>query len=79
MAVYAWRGRNARGESVKGLTDAASENGVADQLMAMGVSPVQIQLHSAETKTDADNWFARLSRTPVSVEDVLVPCATPCL
>jgi MSHA biogenesis protein MshG len=72
MAVYAWRGRNARGESVKGQLEAATENGVADQLIAMGVSPVQISVVAEEVKAARDSWFERLNRKPVVVEDVLV-------
>jgi MSHA biogenesis protein MshG len=72
MAAFAWRGRNARGEAVKGQLDAATENGVADQLIAMGVSPVHISPLVAETKSDSDNWFDRLNRVAVTVEDVLV-------
>jgi MSHA biogenesis protein MshG len=72
MAAYAWRGRNARGEAVKGQLDAATENGVADQLIAMGVSPVHISPLVAATKTDGENWIDRLNRVAVTVEDVLV-------
>jgi len=72
MALYAWRGRNARGEAVTGQLEALTENGVADQLIAMGVSPVQIKVEVAGAKTASDNWFARLNRKPVVVEDILV-------
>ncbi len=72
MAVYAWRGRNARGESVQGQLDAMSENGVADQLMAMGVAPVHISIAMAEVKKTGDSWFDRLNRAPVVVEDILI-------
>ncbi len=74
MAVYAWRGRNARGEAVSGQLDALNENGVADQLMAIGVAPVHIQLSVEKTQTvrSGDNWFERLNRAPVVVEDVLI-------
>jgi len=74
MAVYAWRGRNARGEAVSGQLDALNENGVADQLMAIGVAPVHIQLSIEKTQTarSGDNWFERLSRAPVVVDDVLI-------
>ncbi len=72
MAVYAWRGRNARGEAVQGQLEAATENGVADQLIAMGVSPVQISVVVETAKTAQDNWFERLNRKPVVVEDVLI-------
>lgn len=72
MALYAWRGRNARGEAVTGQLEALTENGVADQLIAMGVSPVQIKVEVAGAKAASDNWFARLNRKPVVVEDILV-------
>lgn len=72
MAVYAWRGRNARGEAVQGQLEAMTEGGVADQLMSIGVAPVHIAIAVAPTETSADNWLARLSRKPVVVEDILV-------
>ncbi|MDO8767553.1 MAG: type II secretion system F family protein [Burkholderiaceae bacterium] len=72
MAVYAWRGRNARGEAVQGQLEATTEGGVADQLMSIGVAPVHIAIAVAPTDTNADNWLARFSRKPVVVEDILV-------
>ena len=72
MAVYAWRGRNARGEAVQGQLDATNENDVADQLIAMGVAPVQIAVAAELTTAAGDNWLVRLGRAPVVVEDVLV-------
>jgi MSHA biogenesis protein MshG len=72
MAAYAWRGRNGRGEAVQGQLEAMSENGVADQLMAMGVAPVHIAIVTEEAKTGQDNWFERMNRKPVVVEDILV-------
>jgi MSHA biogenesis protein MshG len=70
MAVYAWRGRNARGEAVDGELDAVSETAVADQLMSMGVAPVHIAV--ASERTQAEAWFARMNQRPVVLEDVLV-------
>lgn len=72
MAVYAWRGRNARGEAVQGQLEAMTEWGVADQLMSIGVAPVHIAIAVAPTETSADNWLTRFSRKPVVVEDILV-------
>ncbi|PIY30236.1 MAG: MSHA biogenesis protein MshG [Comamonadaceae bacterium CG_4_9_14_3_um_filter_60_33] len=72
MAFYAWRGRNARGEAVQGQLDAMTENGVADQLMAMGVSPIDIRVVREEAKTTQAGWFERLNRKPVVLEDILV-------
>ena len=70
MAIYAWRGRNPRGEAVQGQLEALSEGGVADQLMSIGVAPVHIAVAPIESSTD--NWLASLSRKPVVVEDMLV-------
>ncbi|OIP19883.1 MAG: MSHA biogenesis protein MshG [Comamonadaceae bacterium CG2_30_59_20] len=72
MAFFAWRGRNARGEAVQGQLDAMTENGVADQLMAMGVSPIDIRVVREEAKTTQAGWFERLNRKPVVLEDILV-------
>jgi len=72
MAVYAWRGRNARGEAVQGQLEAMTEGGVADQLMSIGVAPVHIAIAVAPIDASADNWLARLSRKPLVVEDILV-------
>jgi MSHA biogenesis protein MshG len=72
MAVYAWRGRNPRGEAVQGQLEALTEGGVADQLKAIGVAPVQINVMVEKTTSAADNWLARLSRKPIVMEDVLV-------
>lgn len=72
MAVYAWRGRNARGEAVQGQLDAMSEGGVADQLISIGVAPVHIAIAVASTDTGGDDWLARLNRKPVVVDDILL-------
>jgi MSHA biogenesis protein MshG len=73
MAVYAWRGRNARGEAVEGQLEAMTEGGVADQLITMGVAPVHIAIAVAPTdSTSVDNWLARMNRKPVVVDDILV-------
>lgn len=43
MAVFAWQGRNARGELVKGNMEASTEVSVADQLLAINITPVHIE------------------------------------
>src|SRR5665647_3898923 len=72
MAVYAWRGRNPRGEAVQGQLEALSEGGVADQLKAIGVAPVHIAVAVVKTEGNLDQWFKRLTSKPVVVEDILV-------
>ena len=42
MAQFAYQGRNARGELVRGVLEGASSGAVADQLFSTGITPVHI-------------------------------------
>lgn len=72
MAVYTWRGRNARGEAVQGQLEAMTEGGVADQLMSIGVAPVHIAIAATASDASAGGWLARMNRKPLVLEDILV-------
>lgn len=73
MALYDWRGRNARGEAVQGQLDSLTEGGVADQLLTTGVTPVYIALATGPAEVaSVDNWLARMNRKPVVVDDILI-------
>ncbi|HCX82060.1 MAG: MSHA biogenesis protein MshG [Curvibacter sp. RIFCSPHIGHO2_12_FULL_63_18] len=72
MALYAWRGRNNRGEAVNGQLEALTEGGVADQLLSIGVSPVHIALAEAKEAKSTGSALAWLNRKPVVVEDLLI-------
>lgn len=70
MAVYAWRGRNTLGELIQGELDAVSEDAVADQLLSLGLVPVQIQL--APQVQTRESWWEQLKRRAIVIEDVLI-------
>ena len=72
MAMFDWRGRNNRGEAVQGQLEAVSEGGVADQLVAIGVSPVHIALAKAVASEETESWLAKLNRKPVVDEDLMI-------
>ena len=72
MAIYDWRGRNNRGESVSGQLEAMTEGGVADQLMSIGVAPVHIAVSKAVDTKDKKDPLAFLTARPVDVDDVLI-------
>ena len=72
MATFAWRGRNARGELVQGQLEAVGENAVADQLVSLGVSPVHIAAAAPVVEAHGDDWWARLNRKAIKIEDILV-------
>ena len=72
MPTYSWRGRNNRGEAVTGELEAMTEGGVADQLIALGVSPVHIALAVEKKAAGGDDLLARLNRKPIVMEDLLL-------
>ncbi len=70
MAIYAWRGRNTQGELLQGELEAMSEDAVADQLLSLGLVPVQIQVATAPKASE--NWWEHLKRRAIAIEDVLI-------
>jgi MSHA biogenesis protein MshG len=72
MATYAWRGRNNRGEIANGELEAMTEGGVADQLLAIGITPVHIALAEAPKGERSEGLLARLNRKPVVIDDILI-------
>lgn len=70
MAVYSWRGRNTHGELIQGELEAMTEDAVADQLLSLGLVPVQIQV-APETRT-SENWWEQIKRRAIAIEDVLI-------
>jgi len=71
VTTYTWRGRNVRGEAVQGEMDALTEGSVADQLMAIGVAPVQITA-AVVAAIKAVSWADRFREKSINVEDILV-------
>jgi len=72
MNSYAWKGRNGRGEVINGVIDAEAEGAVADQLLAGGVTPVQIELAGNSLSANKQDWWQKLRASPVNSEDTLV-------
>ena len=72
MALYTWKGRNNRGEAVGGQLEAMTEGGVADQLLSIGVAPIQIVLAPVNNEASSEGLLARLSRKPVNDEDLMI-------
>lgn len=72
MAIFEWRGRNNRGEAVSGQLEAMTENGVADQLRAIGVVPVHIAAAEVAVEEKTEGLLERLTRKPVVDEDLMI-------
>ncbi|MBI5918901.1 MAG: type II secretion system F family protein [Nitrosomonadales bacterium] len=66
MAVFSYKGRNARGEAVQGTLDGADSGNIADQLAGIGIIPTEIkpssQLSAASPKLSLPDFFSRKKR-----------------
>ena len=75
MGVFAYKGRNKRGDLVEGTLDGNDSGAIADQLMNTGITPTEIKSVrgiSGEEKHMPD-WFKRLfTEKPVTPVDLLL-------
>ncbi|WP_432377434.1 type II secretion system F family protein [Duganella sp. P38] len=69
MPFFAYKGRNARGELMQGVLEAADSGAVADQLFNTGVTPIEIVV-TRKTVADGETWWARLLEKKVTSMDV---------
>src|SRR6267142_332606 len=73
MPFFAYRGRNARGELVRGVLENSDSGAVADQLMNSGVSPIEITATAGpKEESSAASWFRRVVAERVTLEDLLL-------
>ena len=70
MPLFAYKGRNARGEMMQGVLEAADSGAVADQLFSTGVTPIEINVTKAVAKTNEDSFWERLTEKKVNAMDV---------
>jgi MSHA biogenesis protein MshG len=69
VPFFAYKGRNARGELMQGVLEAADSGAVADQLFNTGVTPVEISVTNKKV-ADGDSWWAKLLEKKVTSMDV---------
>ncbi|HEU4845292.1 MAG TPA: type II secretion system F family protein [Burkholderiaceae bacterium] len=72
MPLYAYKGRNARGELMQGVLEGADSGAVADQLFNTGVTPIDISVtkKAAAAGENGDAWWRRLLEKKVVPMDV---------
>jgi MSHA biogenesis protein MshG len=70
VPLFAYKGRNARGELMQGVLEAADSSAVADQLFSTGVTPIEINVTKAVAKKGDDNLWERLTEKKVTAMDV---------
>jgi MSHA biogenesis protein MshG len=75
MGVFAYKGRNGRGDQVQGTLDGEDSSVIADQLMNTGITPTEIiQSRSVLVGTsDKPGWIMRqLTEKPVTLMDLML-------
>ena len=72
MPAFAYRGRDARGGLVTGRLEGASSGAVADQLLAIGVTPVEISPAGESAVAAVPEWWRRLSAPAITDIDVML-------
>jgi len=72
VPVFAYKGRNPRGELVQGTLDSADASAVADQLMNSSITPLEITSAPVMGKMAQPEWVKRLLEQKVGLIDVLL-------
>jgi len=72
MPAFAYRGRDARGSLVTGRLEGASSGAVADQLLAIGVTPVEISPAGESAGAAVPEWWRRFAAPAITDVDVMM-------
>ena len=72
MPEFAYQGRNARGELVKGMLEGASSSAVADQLFSTGITPVHINEAKAAAALAVGKLGGRFGEPKVDLADLML-------
>ena len=72
MPYFAYSGRNGRGEQVSGVWEGADTDVCARQLLASGITPLDIRATSGRTVISAEGGWQRLFRPQVSDTDLML-------
>ncbi|MES2351049.1 MAG: type II secretion system F family protein [Pseudomonadota bacterium] len=70
MPFFAYKGRNARGELMQGVLEAADSGAVADQLFNTGVTPIEILVTKKAVTGNDEAWWVKLFEKKVTSMDV---------
>jgi len=73
LPTFAYRGRNARGEQVRGTLEGADSGAIAEQLFNTGITPVEIDVAAERAAaTGEPTWWDRLREEKPSALDVML-------
>jgi MSHA biogenesis protein MshG len=72
VATFAYRGRNARGEQVRGTLEGVDSGAIAEQLLNTGITPVDISAAAAPSSPGGPGWWQRLQQERPTATDVML-------
>ncbi len=72
MSFFAYKGRNAAGELVRGVMEGTDSGAIAGQLFSAGITPVEIGETDRVETSSVSEYFSRLKRTPIRPVDLLL-------
>ncbi len=72
MPVFAYKGRNERGELVQGMLENSSPGAVADQLFNSSITPLEINIAPVARKLISGGFIEKLLEPKVAMLDVLL-------
>ncbi len=74
MGVFAYKGRNGRGDQVEGTLEGDDSGSVADQLVKNGITPTEIRVFRGQAggALGKPDWFKRFSAKPITPMDLLL-------
>jgi len=73
VAMFVYTGRNARGEMAGGTLEGDDSGAIADQLLGMGVTPIDIKPFHGGSSTKKSEWLKRaLTEKPITPMDLML-------
>ncbi len=72
MPIFAYKGRNPRGELVEGTLENTSSSAVADQLFNSSITPIEINPAPAGMRRAGGGFLAKLTEQKIGTLDVLL-------
>lgn len=72
MPAYAYKGRNTRGELVRGTLESTDSNAAADQLINNGITPLEINVVRGALRLPREGMLARFFEPKIKLVDIML-------
>jgi len=72
MPFFRYKGRNTRGELVRGRLEGSDSGAIAEQLLNVGITPVDIESSAEAEARETPEWLKRLTMQKVGLLEVML-------